>query len=78
MRTTIDLPENLHQVAKSLARHTGRTLSEAVADLMQRGLSAPSVAAGADFETHPVTGLPRVRSARPVTAADVAALEDEA
>jgi hypothetical protein len=38
VRTTIDLPEDLHRQALSIARDTSRTLSEIVAELMRRGL----------------------------------------
>ena len=79
MRTTVDLPENLHRIAIGLARHTGRSLSEAVADLMQRGLAAdPSQAGAKPFAVHAATGLPVARSKRPITADDVKAVEDVA
>lgn len=84
MRTTVDLPEPLHRIARSLAQHTGRTFSQTVAELMQRGLSAPEAgsrnsnrAGAAVFSRHPLTGLPLLRSRRIVTPEDVAALEDE-
>jgi hypothetical protein len=35
MRTTIDLPDDLHRQAMSIARDTSRSLSETVADLMR-------------------------------------------
>ncbi|MEJ7686749.1 MAG: hypothetical protein WKG52_07010 [Variovorax sp.] len=79
MRTTVDLPENLHRIASGLARHTRRSLSETVVDLIQRGLderpfdgNAPRFAVGAD------TGLPVVRSRRAITADDVHALDNDA
>lgn len=79
MRTTVDLPENLHRIALGIARHTGRSLSEAVVDLMRRGLEAgTSSSAGKPFEIHPATGLPVARSNRPITADDVKAVEDVA
>lgn len=79
MRTTIDLPESLHNIATGLARHTGRTLSQAVADLMQRGLDARSnQAAQTNFNVHPETGLPVVQSRQAITPHDVAVLDDEA
>ncbi len=81
MRTTIDLPEDLHQIALSLARHSGRSLSHTVAALIRKGLDQPRARAGegdrAAYEISPVTGLPVVRSPRPVTPEDVAALENE-
>lgn len=77
MRTTVDIPENLHRIASGLARHTGRSLSQAVAELMQRGLDAQPVdAAAAVLSRHPETGLPVARSKRPITADDVKAIED--
>jgi hypothetical protein len=75
MRTTIDLPDDLHRQALSIARDTSRTLSETVADLMRRGLGqvrAPEVARSE------VTGLPVVRLGTPITSDDVRALDDDA
>jgi hypothetical protein len=79
MRTTVDLPDNLHQIALGLARHTGRSLSQAVAELMQRGLAVPpSEDAAEAFAVDAGTGLPVARSQRPITADDVKAIEDVA
>ena len=74
MRTTIDLPDDLHRLALSIARDTSRSLSETVADLMRRGLGH-----GRDHEISrsAVTGLPVVRLGTPITTEDVRALEDE-
>ena len=33
MRTTIDLPDDLHRIVTSLARHTGRSAEQLRADL---------------------------------------------
>ncbi len=76
MRTTIDLPDDLHRIATSIARDTGRSLSETVADLVRRAL-APG-----DSEVRryisPQTGLPVVHLGRgPITAEDVRALDDD-
>jgi hypothetical protein len=38
MRTTVDLPADLHAQVMAIARDTHRTLSETVASLMRRGL----------------------------------------
>ena len=79
MRTTVDLPENLHRIAIGLARHTGHSFSETIADLMRRGLDATRSSVGArPFEVHGATGLPVARSKRPITADDVKAVEDVA
>lgn len=81
MRTTIDLPEDLHRIASAMARHTRRTLSQTVADLIRQALEQPRARVGETerppYEISPVTGLPVVRSPRPITPEDVAALEDE-
>jgi hypothetical protein len=74
VRTTIDLPEDLHRLALSIARDTSRTLSEAVADLMRRGLGQVG---GAELAISPVTGLPVVRLGTVITTEDVRTLEDE-
>jgi hypothetical protein len=37
MRTTVDIPEPLHRIAVSLAQHTGRSFSQTVVALMERG-----------------------------------------
>lgn len=78
MRTTIDLPEDLHRIASAIARDTGKSLSQTIAELARRGLSS-GVGEG---ETPPYrvdgrTGLPVVRSRRVITADDVRALDDE-
>jgi hypothetical protein len=74
MRTTVDLPTDLHSQVVSIARDTHRTLSETIAFLMRRGLGE----GGPAEVTHsPVTGLPVVRLGRTITSEDVRALEDE-
>lgn len=77
MRTTIDLPEDLHRIAVGIARHTDRSLSVVVAELMQRGLVVVAEPGPPSYSTDPQTGLPVVRSPRPVTDDDVRALDDE-
>lgn len=39
MRTTIDLPDDLHAQATAIAMDTRQSLSQAVAGLIRRGLS---------------------------------------
>lgn len=75
MRTTIDLPEDLHRLAQAIARDTQRTLSETVADLMRRGLGAGSSTAAVSKD--PRTGLPLVSVGTIVTSEDVRSMEDE-
>jgi len=74
MRTTIDLPDDLHQQALAIARDTHRTLSETVTDLIRRSLGTGRAAA---VTTDPRTGLPLVSVGTVITSEDVRSLEDE-
>lgn len=74
VRTTIDLPEELHKQAQAIARDTHRTLSETVADLIRRGLGAGT---STSMSTDPRTGLPVVSVGTIVTSEDVRSLDDE-
>jgi hypothetical protein len=74
VRTTIDLPDDLHKQALAIARDTHRTLSETVANLIRRGLGAGSTAT---ISRDPRTGLPLVSVGTVVTSEDVRSLEDE-
>jgi len=74
MRTTVDLPADLHAQAVAIARDTHRSLSETVAFLMRRGLGENKAAA----LTHSAaTGLPVVHLGRMITTEDVRSLEDD-
>ena len=81
MRTTIDLPTDLHQAATCIAAHSRKSMNQTVAELIRRGLAQEATAAGkaskAGLRIDPGTGLPLIRSPRPVTAEDVRALEDD-
>jgi len=81
MRTTVDLPDDLHRIVSSLAVHTRRSLSLTAVELIRRGLAAaaPTKASHeAAIVTSVKTGLPVIRLPRVVTPEDVKALEDEA
>ena len=73
MRTTIDLPEDLHRVAMSIARDSRQTLSQTVATLMQQALNT----ADAEPAIGQRKGFPLLRTGRALTAEDVRALDDE-
>jgi predicted transcriptional regulator len=81
MRTTIDLPDDLHQAVVSIAAHSRRTMNQTVAELIRRGLAPQPAEVSASrsgaARTDTETGLPLIRSPRPTTAEDVRALEDE-
>ena len=74
MRTTVDLPDDLHKQALAIARDTRRTLSQTVADLIRRGLGTGEPAA---VSVDSRTGLPVVSVGRVVTSEDVRSLADE-
>lgn len=74
MRTTIDLPEDLHQAATRLAQAHRQSLSRTVADLVRAGLQPRP---DEELEINPRTGLPVVRIGGPITSADVRAFLDE-
>ncbi|MGH3545281.1 MAG: hypothetical protein ACRDPW_05090 [Mycobacteriales bacterium] len=75
MRTTVDLPDRLHEIAKSIAHDRSQTFSEAVSDLMQRGLGRTE--ADPEITRDPLTGWPTMRVGRTITIEDVRRLEDE-
>ena len=72
MRTTIDLPDDLHRLARQIAHEENRSMSDVIAELIRRGISQGTgdVATG-------VRGLPVVRIGRAVTSEDVRSLDDE-
>ena len=76
MRTTIDLPDDLHRIAASIARDQRTTLSGAVVALIRKGLGQTE-ASGYRVYTSETTGLPVVQFGRPITIEDVRALDDE-
>ena len=76
MRTTVDLPPDVHERAKELAQERHQSLSATLADLTIRGLA--SLGAPATVATDPVSGLPTLTLGYRVSSVDVAeALDDE-
>ncbi len=75
VRTTIDLPEDLHRLTTAIARDAGTTLSETVTRLLRSALATPSPSR---VTTSSVTGL-RVLSlgSGVVTSEDVRSLDDD-
>lgn len=74
MRTTVDLPDDLHAVARQLAHESGRSMSDVIADLVRRGLGSGSVPPVATSRR----GMPVISIGRVVTAEYVRSLDDEA
>lgn len=74
VRTTIELPDDLHRIASAIARDKSQTLSQTVAELLRRAL-AP--AGTPDVSISSKTGLPVIRLGRIITVDDVRSLDDE-
>jgi len=74
VRTTVDLPKNLHRVASAIARDSGTTLSETISRLLAGALETPG---SVRVSTGSVTGLRVATLGRPVTSDDVRSLDDD-
>jgi hypothetical protein len=74
MRTTINVPDDVHARLTALAAGSRRTLSETAVLLIRRGLGAEI---GAKVCADPSTGRPVLRVGRPITMEDVRSLEDD-
>lgn len=82
MRTTIDLPQDLHRVLSSLAATNHKSLSQTAVEVLQRGLSPPPATAALrshvdSTDTSSTTGLPQVHFDRVITPEDIKALDDQ-
>lgn len=75
MRTTIDLPPDLHALARELAHQQSKTMSQVITECVQKALGIAAESAPRIDTTS--SGWPIVRLGRPVTAEDVRSLEDE-
>jgi hypothetical protein len=74
MRTTIDLPDDLHAQAAAIARDTHQSLSQTGAGLIRRGLGT---GLPGEVGKSPRTGLPVAHLGRTITTEDVRRLEDD-
>jgi hypothetical protein len=74
MRTTVDLPDDVHQIVTAIARDEGKSMSRTITDLLRRQLTPP---AGPPISTDDRTGFRVVRLGRSITNEDVRSLEDE-
>ena len=75
MRTTIDLPDDLHRLIVSLARAQSVTLSQLVSGVLRRGLLPEEDRTRVARDE--VSGLPLVRLGRPITVDDVGDADEE-
>jgi hypothetical protein len=74
MRTTLDIPDDLHAQAVAIARDTHQSLSQAVAGLIRRGLGSGKPG---EIARSARTGLPVAHLGRTITSEDVRRLEDD-
>jgi hypothetical protein len=78
MRTTMDIPKDLHRLLTSLANHNRSSLSRIATELIRRGLVMPVTESR---DPTPVvdrkTGLPVLQTSRPITPENVKALDDD-
>ncbi len=72
MRTTVDLPDELHALARQLAHDANRSMSEVITDLIRLGLRRDR-----PEQTASRRGIPQVSVGRLVTSEDVRSLDDE-
>jgi predicted transcriptional regulator len=72
MRTTIDLPDELHQLARQLAHEGNRSMSDVIAELIRLGLRRSQ-----SEMTSTRRGMPQLSIGRPITAEDVRSLDDD-
>ena len=78
VRTTIDLPPELHRILASLASTRRVSVSQTAVELMEQGLRAQGDSPAARVPTRSKrTGLPLIRLQRVVTPEDVRAVEEE-
>ena len=76
MRTSIDLPDDVHHAAVLIARDRHQTLSQTVADLLRLAMTGAPRESTVDMDHE--TGLPLVRVGRRVTQEDVQSAQDDA
>jgi len=74
VRTTVDLPEDIHRVAAAIAHDSGSSLSETVTRLLRAALTAPGPVR---VTTSARTGLQVASIGHVVTSQDVRSLEDD-
>ncbi len=74
MRTTIDLPDDLHRRLRRAALDRHKSMSQLATELIDEGLPDSDRSPRLEMGEH---GLLVARVGRPVTSEDVAAMEDE-
>lgn len=73
VRTTLDISDEAYYIAKAIAQDQNRSLGKVIGDLILRSVKETR---GANIQMSDY-GFPTFRCARPVTSADVKALDEE-
>ena len=74
MRTTVDLPDDIHRLAQAIARDSGSSLSETIARLLRAALAGSGTVR---VTASPRTGLQVASVGRVVTSEDVRSLDED-
>ncbi len=74
MRTTIDLPTEIHDLARELAHQQNKSMSTVVTELIRAGLDSSTYRPAPQ---HASRAMPTISVGRTVSADDVRSLEDE-
>ena len=73
MRTTLELPDDLHALARELAHQQNKTLSGVIVEMLRKALGTGDTTSDTSHET----GWPTVSVDRPITIEDIRSLEDD-
>ncbi len=71
MRTTIDLPDDIHALASELSHQYQKTMSEVITEFIRRGISSQSVAGSDEVPETNSFGWPILSAGRVITPEDV-------
>lgn len=74
MRTTVDLPDDVHRIAVGIARDSQTSLSETVTRLIRRAIG---IGETATVSTSARTGIETITLGRTITSEDVRDLDDD-
>ncbi len=75
MRSSVELPDRVHQRVRELAIQRGQSLSSMLAELTVRGLA--QMDEDTEIQVDQRSGFPVISIGRPVTSRDVAEMLDD-
>ena len=77
MRTTVDLPPDVHERVRGIAADRRTSISSVIAGFVEEALDGPPVTASDRLVHDPLTGLLTIRLPGIITSDDVRAAQDE-